>query len=307
MSAVNHSNNLENIAPYNYDAFSLPENIDLTIYLGPHQFAADLPPGLGRILKKADVVIPEALGSIRETEEQMLEQLVENDSTVVHLIGRVATQSQNPLWKREFYHALRGSNSKVAVVDIEHTDPLLSKSNALAHYVIDAALQRDHDRVVMVTQQALPLRFDIQQQREQKILEQIGLRLPLKIADTTTPTRIAMFYGGQHAPLYDALAHKAQLEGNGSVITKDDRFAASTIELDVYSKFLSGEQISEVDAAQFALERLMTFEYQASPAFKAGKIPSKVPLNKIYSAIKPLGIDAITTAHTALLETLSSS
>ncbi len=283
------------IPKFEYDRFNLPKNIELDVYLAPHDTSFDLPENLHEIIGSADIVVIETEGGHKATEINVLTSLSNGDVNASNVFKKYRQYWKNPLWKNRFYEALYGTGVTIVVPDIEIDDPITQKTREVVRRITHVIQEPNYFTAVAMTAETLKERLRLLKLRDQHILETVTTDIQTAIEEsdiltakiaTREKVSVVMFYGGLHESLFDALALKA-LDEDTSTISKHDELAVQMVLKDIYDKYLRGEKIQPIEYARYGLETILHLINQVSPN-RDGDKPSQSWVNDIYVSVNSL-------------------
>ncbi len=286
---------------FDYDKFSLPNNVNLELFLAPHSSGLDLPDSeeLRAIFLRSDIVIIEAEGADFTTEFAGLNSISQGDPEVFRYIqDRWVSKSTNPAWKEVFYGNLYGCCTAVTIVDLPLDHPLTVRRKQLVRESDQIAFFPDFDYAVTNYKDLHDRELKVLRKRDQRILQNLAPAIDavvesnpeLQVKRTQQPLKVFMVYGGNHVSLFDALSYKLRnTEDANFSVTADRRFDIQDFRTDVYSKFLRGEFTSRDDTARLLLIAFLEIAYD-----QLGIIDQrKIPLREVYGIINE-AIDSLT-------------
>ena len=255
---------------FDYDRFELPANTALEIYLAPHQTEGDLPPEseLRQIMREADIIILEAEGGDFEWETKILNRLSKGDySAYQKTVQEWAPHAHNTSWKQAFYRSLYDAKTPITIADLPEGHPLVSNRARIVGEFHTRAFLEDFDEAVQGCSRLWVQRMDAMSRRDQYILEHLAPAIEAVVANNPKLTerrqdsrlQVAMFYGGEHISLFDALAHKSTLvEPNGFTVIANTEKDSMPIAQYIYANYLRGVNPGPLDMARLMLVHVLS-------------------------------------------------
>jgi hypothetical protein len=251
---------ISNTAPkFDYDNFTLPENVSLIFHLAPHVNAQDLPDQseLRTIFQETDIVVPEYVHDPESLDA--LGKIALGNTKAYQNMRRMLDGGDFETNLGAFFSALYNTRVATANIDIDDRHPavrLLEKSQDKLMSFINLPNFNQRQDDVITAQSSL---WDAYKLRDQAILQNISPILNATIKanrklDTkrqSEPLQVDLFYGSTHKSLLSAVQAKnvaSPVEGFSATIASDSYVDEFT---ELYLSYLRGETIPYVAVERY--------------------------------------------------------
>jgi len=235
---------------FDYTAFALPENVNLTFRLSPHAHANDLPtsPELSAEFKAADAVIVEGVSS-RNDLIKTLGKIARGDAKEyqrARTFAAEADQINYSNWVLGFYTALYGSRVPITSIDVDVRHRAIREFMQADERHVEAYASAASDADILLAKKRYEPVLAAVKKRDQQILENLEPRIDeltshhrnLATKRGSQPIDIAVYFGTMHRSLFDAVTTKNIIDPTQGFTAQLHASSTETLSEALYAHYL---------------------------------------------------------------------